>query len=593
MGAPATRVRWCVLLGLVLFANLPNLLPWERSLYPATYGIDLQERWLQCLPLTLMAFSLFQRLYRTWLILWLTCVWWMPVSMAVRIFNETPISSALIGIAMESSPGEMTEFLALVPSTFWWLFLGLNAAAFFIYRALRRSATWAFSVRERLWIATPGVMVLMWLAPFGYQDAPVATRESVSAPSDAFDALGNTGFVPSRWTLTFPYELAWAVAEHRDAQTVVSETINQMKESSHAIRPRSQSKMPDLVILVIGESSSRQDWRLFNAQSADTTPRLSARRARDPGLLLQTNVVAQSTATRYAVPRMLTDEPLFWPDGKGNPNATRSVLSIARNAGYRTGWYSNQTAGGKHDGPLAVYAKEADSIAFVNPSSYLQQGTYDEALLPLLDQHLGTKNKAFLVLHTLGSHFKFSHRYPPEFERFVPAESRQYRSPGSATQAQEAVANAYRNSVLYTDHLLEVVISKLEATQRSAVLLYVSDHGQGLSEPGCDKQVMNRSMARAYEVPSLVWLSPRYRQEHPASLELLKNHESAAFTTADVFPALLDLIEGDVVGNEREGGFVRGPMPHTPQMVVSPQMQWIDFPAASLRNRCAIAAPPR
>lgn len=589
--------RWGVLVLLVLLANLPNLLPWERALYPMTFWIDMQERLLQCLPLVALYFCFFRQPARAWLLLWLVCLWWMPVSLAVRVISYTPITSAVVGIALESTPRELVEFFQMLPWTFYGLFIGLNGLFFLVFWGLSRHPQLVWPLKPRLVFGVPA-MALLLMAMVSSVSTPGQTAGSLpaSVASDRFasESLPHVG--GSDLSLAYPYELVWAYAQHAEAQTVVQATIVQLRGSGHALAVGSGAAAPDAVVLVLGESSSRQDWQLFNPESAPTTPRLQSRHERDSGLLLFTNVVAQSTATRYAVPSILTDQPLYWPDGKSNPKATHSIVKMAGDAGYGTAWFSNQTSGGRHDGPLAVYAKEAKAVGFLNPSSYLQQGSHDEVLVPVMRRHLKAHGKSFVVLHTLGSHFKFEHRYPPEFARFQPAapENPQQERPADS---QDAVAATYRNSVLYTDHVLEEVIRTMEDSGKSAVMVYVSDHGQGLAQPGCSQQPINRTMARAYEVPALVWLSSAYRARHPDMVQRLVQHQGAPYTTQAIYQTLVDLMEGatdtELTQSPPGPSFLRPPLSDGVQWVVSQSMRWVDFQAAAQRNRCVIAAPTK
>jgi glucan phosphoethanolaminetransferase (alkaline phosphatase superfamily) len=292
---------------------------------------------------------------------------------------------------------------------------------------------------------------------------------------------------------------------------------------------------------------------------------------------------------------MLTNAPLYWPDGQPNPGATPSIIQMAQQAGYSTAWLSNQTSGGKFDGPIAIYAKEAQTVAFLNPSSFAYPGTYDEVLLPLLRRQLQAHTKAFVVLHTMGSHFQFAHRYPPEFERFKPALQKSLLNEANA-QNQQEVINAYRNSVLYTDHILEEVIRTLETSGRSTAMVYASDHGQGLTESGCSQPAINRTMARAYEVPALVWLSKEYRGQHPAVPAHLASHANLPYTTHAVYQTLVDLMEGKTQDQENthsattDPSFFAPPPSKSAQMVVSSDMRWLDFLVAAQRNRCLISA---
>ena len=589
-----SQYSWWVFVALILVVNIPNMLPWERAQYPATYLFDLLERLLKCFFLTALYFSLFQRPWRAWLVLWGLCLWWMPVSLAVRFINFTPVTSSLVGIFMESTQQELMEFLLSLPWAFYLLFVTLNGAFFATYRWLRMRPQLGWPIKIRLAYGILGIaLVVLYSTLSPVESEHVSTtQEPTSSAIDLFESDHSQKGSDLAWA--YPFELVWAYEQYAQELRIVQTAITTMQSSPQVLRLNSGTKGPEIVVLVLGESSSREDWQLFNPAAAATTPRLQARLLRDPGLFPFANVVAQSTSTRFAVPGILTDQPLYWPDGKANPNATSSIVRIATQSGFRTAWFSNQTSGGKYDGPVAVYAREAQRVAFLNPSTFSYRGSYDEVLLPLLRRHLQDPSKAFVVLHTMGSHFQFAHRYPPDFERFRPVmqdSALQLENAGS----QEAIINSYRNSVLYTDHVLEEVIGSLETLGRPAVLVYVSDHGQGLAEPGCSRYAINRTMARAYEVPALVWLSREYRAQYPELSARLAMHLGSPYTTQAVYQTLVDLAEGQAQSDKQGAivgpSFLSVPVMQPAQMVVSSAMRWADFQVAARNNRCLISAP--
>jgi hypothetical protein len=130
--------RWFVFAALVALASLPNLLPWERHVYPTTYLIDLQERAVLALPLTALALTVFRAWHRSWCLLWVLFLWWMPVSLAVRWINESAITSSLFGIAVESTPGELMELAHVLAPGVVVGFVGFNLLCLCIFLVLRQ-----------------------------------------------------------------------------------------------------------------------------------------------------------------------------------------------------------------------------------------------------------------------------------------------------------------------------------------------------------------------------------------------------------------------------------------------------------------------
>lgn len=586
----AALARWAsvlLLVALVVLVNLPNFAPWERVVFPQTYLIDYQERLLKCVLLTALYFCVFRRLWLAWLILWLSCLWWAPLSLSTRLFNATPITPTLLGMASETHAGELLELLQMLPAWVWGMLLGLNVVFWVVFWVLRRQSL-SLTPGTR-WVAGigAGVLALLLIEPHDFVAVERAAAQALPKKDLFIESETPTIMARASLSKSFPFELASALREHREAQQAVAETVKRLQDSQVALQYAAGA--PSVVVLVIGESSSREDWQLFNSAAPPTTPRLFAREQIDAGLLKFPNVLTPTTATRYAVPSMLSDQPIFAADGAVNSRATRSIVSIAGKAGLATAWYTTQAPGGRHDGPIAVYAKEAQALAYLNPANHSNQGNYDETLLPMLLKHLDRSKAGLVVLHTMGSHFRFNQRYPPEFERFKPVHVPVERDEWGQ---DVGIRNAYRNTVLYTDHVLAEVIQTIEATGQPAALVYVSDHGQGLREPGCDVPAVNRVMARAYEVPALVWLSPTYREANPHLAESLRVHRDRPYLITAVFQTLLDLMGGDasLTQTVERQSFARATSSYKRE-VVSSSGPWVDFDEAAARSRCAISPP--
>lgn len=579
---PHLSYAWWVFWGIVVVWNIPNMIPWERNLYPGAYLLDLQERLLKCVLLATMFLALFARPWMGWLASWLLGLWWLPASVAVRWLSDSPITSSLVGMAMASSTGELKNLALSVPPLVFAGFLGWNivCAVLLIWLKRRTAWYWGYAARGKILVSCGVLLLIPYASGSKSQGAPLlqsVARQSIDPFEEGDRQIGSDAELPR----AFPYELPWAAAQYWQARRVVDVAIAGLRAMPDAQALSVSVGSPDTVVLVIGESSSRNAWHLFNPAESETTPHLDARMAKGDALYPFSNVVAQSTSTRQAVPSMLTPQPLLWPDGKPNPQATRSIISLASRAGYATSWFSNQAAVGRFDGVIAAYADEADSRAFLNASSFFQQGSYDEVLLPAMQRSLASHPKPFIVLHTMGSHFNFDHRYPPGFGVF----------PGHQGKNQ-----AYRNSIAYTDALLDQIIDILARDGRSAVMVYVSDHGQGLPDERCNRKDINRVTIDSYEVPALVWLSPAYVAAHPIASDRLRRNASLPYTTAAIHQTLKDLMSGqemitDDAAVKDTGSFLRRHGADTPQMVVAPSMRWVDFREAATRDPCLIKGP--
>jgi heptose-I-phosphate ethanolaminephosphotransferase len=275
----------------------------------------------------------------------------------------------------------------------------------------------------------------------------------------------------------------------------------------------------EVYVLVIGESSRPDHWGLYGYHR-DTTPRLGSR----GDLIVFQDVVAQVALTQFAVPQLITRQTLESPDRDAHET---SVLSLFREAGFTTYWISTQ----QRDpwvGAVNRYSTEADHTRFLERR---HDGVLVESLARVLAEE--TSRKLFVVLHTTGSHFIFGDRYPQEFERF-PAQ-------GPALTERARMVNAYDNSILYTDHVLDEILELLSARPGLSALLYASDHGENLRDDGRD--LVGHFLNNEYDlpIPMVLWGSSAYAARWPEKLAAARGNAGRRLSSRVVFGTLADL----------------------------------------------------
>lgn len=547
-------------LAILFVLNLPNFYWLDYFGALNVNLIEYGERLLLSLLLGACFLALFVRPWVAWLAVWLLCLWWQPLAWAVRFISGTPITPTLVGTAIATSPAELRNLVTAIPWA-WFAFFGLwNIGCVVLLLILQRygDTRWDVSFRGKIlffslaMLAVPHLVLWERVVPASelVSDGDVektAVRDSYEQgqPLLAFQQADQRVGSFARLPEAFPYEFPWAIAQYLQGRRVIDAIRANLQDPAPSATLGGIEPQLDVLVLVIGESSTRNAWHLFNSEAPMTTPMLSARIERGEHVFAFRHTLAQTFATRQAVPSILTNQPLVWPDGSTNPGATRSIVSVAEQAGFAAAWFSNQAAVGQHDGIIATYADEASSVAFLNPASFTDRGALDEVLLPAVQRHLQERSKAFIVLHTMGSHFNYSYRYPPGFGPFP--------TPSGAQ-------DDYYNSVAYTDHVLDRLIAMVEATGRRAALVYVADHGEAIPFGKCNSEPATRTTRDTYEVPALVWLSKRYAHAHPQIPQLLRAHEDQPYTVSAVPQTLLDLMRADAtipLHDERVESFLR------------------------------------
>lgn len=297
-------------------------------------------------------------------------------------------------------------------------------------------------------------------------------------------------------------------------------------------------RRPMVVLLVVGETARAANWGL-NGTPRQTTPQL----AQLPVVNFP-DVRACGSDTETSLPCM------FAPVGRRDYDETRirgqqSLLHVAARAGVAVHWRDNQTGcKGVCEG---LPADRVD--ARLAPGLCDEGRCLDEGLLADLDTRLTKASGTQLwVLHMLGNHGPAYHRrYPRAFARFQP----ECRDDDLRRCTPEAIANAYDNALLYTDHVLATTIRRLQAhaDRVDSALVYVSDHGESLGEHGLFLHGLPYAIAPAeqLQVPMLAWASAGF--EHAAGLDAgclrpaLQRQAAGPLAHDHLFHTLLGLLD--------------------------------------------------
>jgi len=264
------------------------------------------------------------------------------------------------------------------------------------------------------------------------------------------------------------------------------------------------------VVFVIGESSTRLNWSLYGYPRT-TTPELQAMQHQ---LLTFTDVVTTNGSTILDMEKILT------PATRTEPNLFQeqpNILTIARKAGYKTFWITNHST--DMTGLLSIFAASADKTINANRGGSRSEGSYDEVVLPHLQEALADPApRKFIILHLLNAHPAYYFRYPKNFARFDnvndPVQEELKRA-GRAIWARK-MRDQYDNAIFYSDQVLRRCIALCEEYPDQAIAwLYAPDHGEDVAHYSNFSGHNNRVPAM-FEIPMLLWRSPAFL---PGSIE--------------------------------------------------------------------------
>jgi len=260
-----------------------------------------------------------------------------------------------------------------------------------------------------------------------------------------------------------------------------------------------------VVVLVIGESARSQNFSLYG-YNKNTNPLLS----KTPNLF-HFDATSCATYTTAGVKCILEH------------TNTNDLYEILPNYLYRNNveviWRTTNW------GEPPVHIKHYQTWDSLNINCKGEGCNYDEILLTGLKEQIlaSTKNKVLIVLHTSTSHGPtYSKKYPPQFEIFKPV----CNSVELGNCSKAELMNAYDNTIVYTDYILNSVIEDLkELKGYNSAMIFVSDHGESLGEKNLYMHGLPLMMApkEQYEIPFIVWVSDGSKQLKPIK-SVSQNH---------------------------------------------------------------------
>lgn len=278
----------------------------------------------------------------------------------------------------------------------------------------------------------------------------------------------------------------------------------------------SAKKTPGTIILVIGESASRNYMKAYTPSfTYDDTPWQDTL-SKNPDFIFFNHAYSSYVQTVPTLERALTERNQY--DDKPFLESA-NILDIAKKAGYHTTWFSNQGVYGEYDTAISLIAKTADRAQWAH-EAYMFSDKYDGVLLPLLKTVDPNQNN-FIVIHIMGSHIYYNDRYPHEFSKW---------KVGEVPTGKEA----YANSQLYTDWLLKNIYEYASKNLHLQAMVYFSDHGESL-QLSHNPDVFDFDMTR---IPFWIYLSPQYRAAYPQTVAALTGHEHQYFTNDLLYDTL-------------------------------------------------------
>lgn len=306
------------------------------------------------------------------------------------------------------------------------------------------------------------------------------------------------------------------------AITVGRRTINYHETSKdYAFNARStvSDTVPELYVLVVGETSRARNWQLFGYERP-TNPLLSQR----ANLVTYPKALSESNTTYKSVPMLLSEVSSRNYDVLPT---VKSLITAFKEAGFATAVISAQTPNRSY---IEYFTDEADTTLYLRNVLDPKHEITDLDLVPFARKAIDARAKKQLILiHAYGSHFNYRDRYPRDLAKFKP--DGPYRAMASD---RAMMVNAYDNSILATDKLLDTLIGMVDATGVQSALLYTSDHGEDIFDDANNHFLHSSPIPTAEQlhVPLLVWMSDAYVRNRPAVKPALEANKNKIVSTS-------------------------------------------------------------
>ncbi|MES2263553.1 MAG: phosphoethanolamine transferase [Pseudomonadota bacterium] len=557
----------------------------------------------------------------------------LPTEVYLLVYYGQGISTHHLGIIAETSPRESLEFLGRTVWLMLAVMLGVIVWFALSWRAACKTRALDWQDPSR-WIALAMLALLAGVAAYGWEfgvhappsasasaKAASAAKAKTPAPSVAASgygdgasseddeeeaddteaasapetgsvaAAGRTGWKlsplaywakvpldPDAFVNTWPFGLMARGADFYRERKHLAELSLRSSSFSFKAHQANPDTQPEVVVVVIGESSRYDRWSL-NGYRRETNPLLG----KEGNLVPLRDVITSVSATRLSVPVIISRKPAMQSLTDGF--AEKSFITAYKEAGFKTYWLSNQISFGQFDTPVSVFAKEANVIQFMNLGGFTNHSNFDQILFdPLKNALADPAPKKLIVLHTLGSHWNYSERHPKPFDKWQPSLYGVDKPAYTDLKIKPQLNNSYDNSILYTDWFLSQVIGQLKTTQQLTSLLYVADHGQTLYDGTCRLAFHGHNTQYEFHVPAFVWYSEQYGERYPDKVKQLIRHKKARLATENMFHTLLDLADIEYEGERLEWSFLSPQFKQHKRYVDS--YGWTNYDNAIIKGDC-------
>ena len=360
------------------------------------------------------------------------------------------LNSGVVAAFFETNPAESFEFLGKLKFDQFNLPLLFIFSTFILYK-LRKSVNPQDKTSEKEIKEKRILNIILTI---------LAIFSTVWVPTKFYFENKSEDQINSHWTLAnspvnliaFYANIIESIIDYYQDKSDL-ESVQNISPPWHIISAQPQYKN---YVLIIGESA-RRDYMSTYGFNLPTTPFLDKTTG-----YINAGYVSSAPATYHSLLNSLH----FKSKRKGKKDYSYNIITLAKIAGIKTFWLSNQGSIGKYDTLTSRLGISADFHYFTKKGGFTTNNADDMALLDELKNRFKEKtysnNVRLFVIHLMGSHRNFCQRLKEEEKKL---------------EFINESLSCYVNTILKTDKFIEETVTLLKEQNEPYSLIYFSDHG--------------------------------------------------------------------------------------------------------------------
>ena len=462
----------------------------------------------------LMPLFLFRKHLRLYLIFLVPILLIVPINLAYILYFHSEMSEATILMITNTNYNEASELL----KNYLTVLIAFITVYLFVLYLLYRRVPNIIKTRKTVYVSLVSFIALA-ISPL-----PIY-KHNISYSENIIYALYDI----------FPGNVVKGIADVLYQDKFIRQGKIMRKNFYYHSRQDTSIKGKQVHVLIIGESSRYDHWGI-NGYSRNTSPNLSKRK----NLVSYSNAATGGFMTKLAVPLLLTG---VGADHYESNFHRKGIVDAFNEAGFQSYWITNQV---DYWAYVKVHSLEAQKRYYlVTDFRSTKNVVMDMQLVDTLKKILSQPgDKKFMVIHSLGSHYSYSARYPDQFDRFKPS-NKTITTKITDKKFKNVLINSYDNSIYYTDAVIDRVISLVDKQNAFSSVTYISDHGEDLMDD-------IRSLTAHYQgspptryvahVPFFIWYSSKLQAKYPQKISNLLQHKDAKVSSQDLIYSLTSMV---------------------------------------------------